>query len=440
MALFNKFFKKSSADDKVVLPDVEFGRYLSCNKSPSIYRKYNESIRLFDAGKYNESIDVLMDYLNDSSQENIVSGKFSNQQQYKILQGIQKVHLEIIDDEISIYTRLGRYEQLNPSLFRYILSKNYNFHYSCYAIDNSEIILKSNSKIRETSPEKLFFVLKEVAMNSASDSESFIKEFNLIPNIDKPLIPEKFSNVKIKYLKLWITETLDIIGKMDQEKDLVIISYYLLTLLFRIDFLLAPEGEVKLLLNKSLISYNQKNLSSTSRFDSIKSYLNEVLQLPSNDLINSFVKYKYTFSIIEASSHKLVYEFILKQLDENTKLTSRPSDKSYSDCLNEYIIGYCMYYFGVYPATKKLITLIYNLLYPEFFREMGFVNNFYDEKLNSLNKVEIENEIKRIINDERKDYPHLGIVSVNLNYNSLPSFCRSLLNEITYLNFTQPEI
>ncbi len=440
MALFNKFFKKSSTDDKVILPDVEFGRYLSCNKSPSLNRKYNESLRLYNEGKYKESVDVLMDYLNDSTQQNVVSSQFNNQKEYKIFQGIQKVHLEIIDDEINIYARIGRYEQISPSLFRYILSKNYNFHYSSYAINNNEIILKSNSKISETSPEKLFFVLKEVAMNSASDSESFIREFDLNVNIDAPLTTEKFSNVKIKYLKLWISDTLAIIEKMDQEKDLVIISYYLLTLLFRIDFLLVPEGEVKQLLNKSLISYNQKSLSSTARLDSIKVYLNEVLKLPSADLINSFVKHKYTFSIIEASSHKQVYEFILKQLDENSKLTSRPSDKSYTACLNEYIIGYCMYYFGVYPATKKLITLIYNVLHPEFFREMGLVNNFYDEKLNSLNKIEIENEIKRIINDERKEYPHLGIISVNINFNSLPLFCKSLLNEITYLNFTQPEI
>jgi hypothetical protein len=443
MALFNKFFKRDPLQNQKNLPNTKFGRFLSCNKLPAENKKYKQANKLFDSQDFLGSFDYLLDYLNDPIQQNIVKLSEKNKIQFSLFQGNQKLIGSIDNECFEVYASLGKYEQLSPSLFRHILTKNHNLHYSCFAIRQNEIVIKAISKTSDSSPEKLFFMLKEVALTAENEADVIWKEFPFLSkNEDYSTInmSENEVSAKIKYLKIWIKDSLEIVSKLNLDRDAVFVSYHLLALLFRIDFLLVPVGEVKQSIIKCLNAYNQKNASVSERIDLMKTIFKELLLMNDKELANSFLNYKYTFSFIEATSHKTVYEFILKQFEETSRLTVKSDEKIHSLILFEYILGYCMFYFGVFLATKRLITLMYMVLYPDFFADLGFKSDFFNSASKALNRSQIEKEISDIIKEERKYYPHLSIISTNINFNDLPLFMKTLLNEITYLNFAQPEI
>ncbi|MFW5792788.1 MAG: hypothetical protein ACOCWC_00790 [Bacteroidota bacterium] len=442
MALFRKFFNKEQDQSITVSSNNEFGRYLACNKPYTLNKKYNKAVELFDAEDYLGSFNKLLDFLFDPSQQNIDRTFNRDILEFSLLQGSRKISGRVDNDEFYVSASLGKYEVLNPALFRYLLLRNHNLKYCCFAISNNEIIVKAAADIKTSTPEKLFFTLKEVALTSDIDSDSLKRDFSFLVQVGKYTVnplPDKKKGVKIKYLKKWISDTLHQVNNMNADSEAIFVSYYLLSTLYRIDFLLTPEGELKTLISDSLKLFNQKNLSSTEKFDMVKSSLLEVLSFSDTQFSDSFCKYKYTFGIVEATSHKIVYEFILKHFDEISKLLARSSQNQIL-CMYEYIIGYVLYYFGVYPPTKQLMLLIYRVLYPEFFYEVAELPKLYDAESETFKVDIIEKEISNIVLQGRKEYPRLGVVAANISYKNLRSFSKSLLNEITFLNYSQPEI
>lgn len=441
MPLFNKFFKKKPADNGTKSWQNEFGRYLACNKPNSIQKKYNLSLKLYEQKDYLGSLEKLLEFLNDSQLNNVRFTSSNDLVEFNIIHGSCKIFGSMDKDELFVHSSISKYEDLSPSLFRHLLSKNHHLQYSGFAISKNEIIIKAVSKTNESSPEKIFFMLKEIALCADAELENLKEEFPFLDYndiTDHIQISKKEKEVKIQHIKSWITEVLSKVNKLDAEKDAMIISYYFLVLIFRIDFLIVAEGELKRKLHKCLNIYNQKQLPQHNKLTLIKQHFEEILGFNHKALEESVIKKIYTFSIIEATSHKMVYEFILEHIDKYNKIIPAIKDKGYVIWLYEYIIGYCMYYFGVYPATRSLALLIYRLIVPEFFAGLGFKPELFHPDTGKLNKLEIEKQIVDIIKEERSEYPHLGIISSNIDYNSLASFIKTLLIEITYLNFSQP--
>lgn len=440
MALFSKFFKKENVQHGNNYQIKEFGRFLSCNKPYTVNKIFNTAQQLYKSEDYFGSFEKLLSFLENPSQKNIIKSVASDIIDFTLIQGSQKLSGSFDKDDFYVSCTIGKYKELNPALFRYLLAKNHNLQYSCFAVNHNEIILKAYSKTEESSPEKLFFLLKEIALTADIETEAFKKEF---PYLERNNLAEKVQlyydelKVKIKFLKKWITNCLEV-TKESPDTDDVLKTYAILSLLYRIDFLLVPEGRVKLIVQKCISLFNHRGMSPANRTDSIKALLLEITSLSNDELADSFCRYKYTFGIVEATSHKVVYEFILKQLNQISSFYSRKYNNEQLKYFYEYIIGYVLYYYGVYPATKKLLLLIYRLLYPGFFDEINAGVGFFSPEDNQPDKIAIESYITNVIQLERKEYPYLSIELSNIEYNDKIAFMKTLLNEITFLNFSQP--
>ena len=74
-----------------------------------------------------------------------------------------------------------------------------------------------------------------------------VQEFSSLQAVDNEhvaAIPLAEKEVKYRYFQSWIQQTLDTIASVDADKFSGGNAYLLLALIFRIDFLIAPEGKL----------------------------------------------------------------------------------------------------------------------------------------------------------------------------------------------------
>jgi len=434
MGLFDFFTGK-----KETTPNngVEFGRFLECNK-PYVFTKiWKESAELFKEKKYVESFERFLAYLENPPHSNVSHKKEFDKIQFEIVHGSAVIKGTFDDSGLYATTEIGRFEGVATALFRDLLIKNFMMNYNSFCIDGKTVLIKHHSPQSECSPMKLYFALKEMAMKADIHSQALFDDFNMLEESFGRApkdIPETELNVKVKYLKKWINETLSELSSMTPDKDANIMSHYLLSLSYRVDFLLSPRAKVWKLNDMAVAIYSDKVMTMSEKIRKMISYLRDILDLSDEVLKKSFFKTVDTFAIVNASNHNDLVQFFLKEFN-SAKYYSERRLENHTQAVYEQSLGYVLYFQGVFPAVRELLTLYYKIFYPEFFEELGIKCSYYDPALNKFSKWTIESQIGKIISRNRKTYPKLIYYFQNLRYENKNSFAFTFLNEITYLNF-----
>ena len=93
----------------------------------------------------------------------------------------------------------------------------------------------------------MYYGLKELATKADKQDDLLVQDFATLETTDSEHIisvSDAEKAVKYEYLQKWIKETLDYINTLDAEKFAGGISYMLLSLIYRIDYLITPEGKL----------------------------------------------------------------------------------------------------------------------------------------------------------------------------------------------------
>ena len=83
---------------------------------------------------------------------------------------------------------------------------------------------------------------------------------------------------------------------------------------------------------------------------------------------------------------------------------------------------------------SDLYLILMKVSYDDFFRELGFTEEFYNSDRNRFNRELIEQKIKQIINEWKEKYPQINFKTENLKYDSLLSFTQSFTAEVEFVN------
>ena len=136
-------------------------------------------------------------------------------------------------------------------------------------------------------------------------------------------MPETEKDIKFQFLQKWINETLDYINTLDAEKFSGGISYLLLSLVFRIDYLISPEGKILSELEKIASSYYSKDdKSSPERNPLMIEGFKKLLAKTRDEITAQFFRSRYTFAIVVPHNMKTVSEAIQTAL-QNIAMVSR---------------------------------------------------------------------------------------------------------------------
>jgi len=446
MSFFKKIFNSSNRDatDTPLNNSTMsgFGRYTDVNKTPEQLGFWDKSTALFNQKKYVESYYNLMFYLNDPLINNVTVNHRDTYIEFEIVQGSKIIKGRADNEKISTEARIAQFDRLSVSFLRQLMALNFTHQYTRFAIKDHDIYLKFDSKSIDASPTKVYFSLKELALKADKMDDYLVNEFDTLRPVDCNHIEEisdKQKAIKYKYLIQWINTDLDHISKLNEERFSGAISFILLSLSFRIDYLLQPQGNTFNIIEKIAgIYYAKDNKQTFERNRLMIDEFKKIISMLEHELIKDFYNIKATFGYVSVTSHKQFYEFILEQF-KNTQWYYENKHEDIVTAIYEYIIGYSLFYFGLYPVSYQLLNLAFAVLQPDFFREMNVWSglNFYNPTTKTFDKSAIEKEIQKILKRHQKDYPNLNLKYQNLKYRNLNEFLFTYLNEITYLNFSK---
>lgn len=418
-------------------PDIPFGRYSDNNKSPERVNRWTEADNLFKEKKYTASIDAFFEYLRDDAIQNVVYERNGAEGRFELYQGSKIVKGAFDDRQINAEVTLARMPQPSAPVMRRLLEMNFNLYYSRFALDEDRLCMRFDTPIESSNPSKLYYGLKELATKADKQDDLLVQDFATLQDLDKehisPVLPQE-KEVKYIFFQAWINETLDTISGLDADKFSGGIAYMLLALIYRIDYLITPEGRLLRDLEKIAgIYYKKDERPVTQKSREMIEEFRKLKDLPRGEFESSLFRSKHTFSIMAPQPYKLVIDAI-----HNTNLNMiwfRDNNYPYIAAkVTEYGIAFCQFSYSLPRVITELFHLYMMVNYPDFFAALGFKKIYFDPSTGQFNSLTITDKIKEIQDRWKGKYPNMDFKIQNLRFDSLVNFGYTFTTELEFLN------
>lgn len=427
--------KKKNADD--LAPDITFGRYSDNNKTLAKTQRWTDADNFFKEKKYPESLDAFFDYLADDKVNNVVYERNGSEGRFQLHQGSKIVRGQFTAEELKAEVTLARMPQPSVPVMRRLLEMNFTLYYSRFALDNDRLCMRFDSDVQNAGPSKLYYGLKELATKADKQDDLLVQDFAALENTDSEHlseIPAAEKEVKYEYMQKWIQQTLDTIASVDADKFSGGISYLLLGLVYRIDYLVAPEGKLLSDLEKITGIYFKKDERPVieKNRDMIEAF-KKLKDVPKEEFFKSLIKGKYTFAIVAPQVYKTVADAI-HGANQNMTWYRDNNHPTFAVQIAEYGIAYCQYSYSLPKVITDLFQLLMRVNYSDYFMALGFKQQYYNAQTGQFDADEIIEKIKSIQTTWRDKYPLMDFKTGNLRFDNPVNFSWSFTNEMEFLN------
>jgi hypothetical protein len=436
--MFDKLFNWGrKKDEEQPDPDIRFGRYSDNNKSKQKIARWTEADGLFREKKYHDSISAFFDYLRDEKADNVTLARDHNGHQFSLHQGSKVVRGTIDGEHLHAEVSLAKMPQPSVAVMRRLLDQNYALNYTRYALDGDRLCMRFDTDIETASPHKLYYGLRELATRADKQDDLLVQDFQNLQSIDTEHIqetPTAEKQVKYDYLQKWIGEVLADIAAVDAEKFAGGIAYQLLSLVYRIDYLIAPEG--KLLQEVEAVHglyFANDNRPMTEKNRDMMEAFKKIQARTKEEVFGFLFRSRSTFSIVNPTAYKNVAESIQKAND-NCIWYRDNNYAPWAGKIMEYGITYCQFSYSLPAPCSALIQLYMRLNYADYFAALGYGSRLLN-KDGLPDKEAITGTIKAICAEWQEKHPKLTFRTDNLLYDSWVNFNFSFTNEMKELNF-----
>lgn len=440
--LFNWGKKKVqdlAADSPIAGPasGINFGRYSDNNKSLAKTKRWTAADNYFKENKHYDSIDSFFDYLKDDDTGNVEYTRNGEMADFKLFQGSKIITGRVQDGQLTAQVKLARMQQPSVPVMRRLLEMNFSLYYSRFAVDDNELCMRFDTSMVTANPNKLYYGLKELATKSDKQDDLLLDDFTSLEAIGKEhitKIPEQEKQVKYDFMQAWIKETLDKIGAVDSNNFSGGINYLLLTLAYRIDFLMVPEGSFLNDIEKIVAIYFKKDerpILEKNR-DMIEEF-KKLQSKPKEEVFKDMFRSKHTFAIVAPPGNTAVGD-VIEESNKNMQWYRANNHEYFANKVMEYGLSYCQYSYSLPRPITELFEVFMRINYPEFFNSLGLKDGYYDPATKTFNQRAINNSINRIVSSWRSKYPRLYFNTAALSYTNLMSFIESFTIQVRNLN------
>lgn len=441
--MFSKLFGGGKKKDDETAPVTTtdpvrtFGRYSDNNKTRQKVARWTEAEGLFKEKKHTEAITAFFDYLKDDAANNVVEGHRPGGRVFTVHQGSKLVNVEITAGNITAEVSLAQMPEPGVAVMRRLLDQNFNLYYSRYALDGDRLCMRFETDIDTASPNKLYYSLRELATKADKQDDLLVQDFQNLKSIETAHVtdlPVAEKELRTRYIKKWISETLDMIATVDQEKFSGGISYLLLTLVYQIDFLAMPEGSVlrELETINSLYWANDNRAATEKNRDIMEAFRKIAAKTP-EEFYACMFSAPSTFSIVAPTQYKNIADSIQKA-NANAVWYRDNNYPAWACRVVEYGLAWCQFSYSLPRPLTEMFTVFMRVNNPAYFKELGFVTSFTDA--NGLPvAAEVSTALRNICAAWKEKYPKLEFNTEKVKYDSLVNFCFSFTEEVALLNF-----
>ncbi len=436
--MFDKLFGRGKKKEETAPgPDIPFGRYSDNNKPVAKVNRWTDADNLFKEKKYPESMDAFFEYLRDDSMQNVVYERNGAEGRFEFYQGSKIVRGNFTKEHVQAEVTLARMPQPAVPVMRRLLEMNFSLYYSRFALDTDRLCMRFDSDIETASPSKMYYGLKELATKGDKQDDLLVQDFSSLQIADSDhLLPmmQQEKEVKYEYFQKWIQQTLDAIAVLDADKFSGGIAYMLLTLIYRIDYMITPEGKLLNDLEKiGGIYFKKDEKPVTDKNRDMAEEFKKLRNTPKEEVFKYLLRSRHTFSIVAPQPYKTVADSIHAS-NQNMAWYRDNNHPFIAAQIAEYGISYCQYSHSLPRAITELFHIFMRVNYPDFFAALGYKNALYDTVKNKFYGEEIIEEIKQIQTRWKEKYPLMDFKAQNLRFDSLVNFDLSFTNEMEFLN------
>ncbi len=419
---------------------ITFGRFSESFKPKAKNDEWNVAEKLFFEKNYMDSYEAFFKFLSDDETGNVTYTRSGDRIDFELLQGSKKVHGYIANGEVVCEADIAEYDKLSVAFMRRLMEMNYSLFYSRFALKDNRICMKFDSKIPAAPPRKLYFGWKELATRADKQDDLLVDDFAMLKstgNAHVEQLPDAEKEIKYNFYRSWLEKTINRINELKEDAYSGGISYLLLNTAYKIDYMIAPEGTLMNELEKMSWEYFAKdNKPYVEKNRKMKEALQKLLDKPKEAVIEDLYRVKSTFGIANPAPHQAVLELFQNNL-QNVKWYVDNNMPDLAIVIYEYLATYCLFSYGLPKPDAKLFHLMLNITNQDFFTALGVGEVLFDASSGKFNEQVIIGRIDAIIKEGNELYPDLKFNTVNLKFDSVVSFLRTLIEEMKTLNFNQ---
>ena len=443
MGFFDRLF--GSSTEKEPQPDIKFGRYSDSYKESDNYDAWDVALEKFDEGAYLESYREFFRYLRDEKEKNVKFREENGGISFELYQGSKKIIGFADSKKVKAEAKIAMAKSLNVGFMRRLMEKNFSLKYSRFALDKEDnITIVFDTYTLDGSPYKLYYALKEVATNADKQDDLLLDEFRMLQPVDTSHLeelpgPEK--EVKYRYVMDKIEEVLLEIegGKLHSDQYPGGIAYLLLDLIYKLDYLVKPEGyTMETLERMHRLYFSQDGKSTIQKNQMLVREFGKLRDRPRDDFFKEMYRVTATFGITTPVNHDRVVSFI----DGEVNNMDWYKDNSYNMAamaIPGYIVGYCMFNYAVPKPDRDFFHLYFKIVESAYFRQLGFTEEYWDVQLKTFNRKAIKRAVEEIAEENKSVFPRLSPASGSLDFKSLPDFAKSYLLMVRNLDMTKAD-
>ena len=441
MTFWNRLFGNKAEPTKPQ-PRIKFGRYTDTYKQKEQYVAWEAALDKFDEQDYLGSYNALFRYLRDEKEDNVRWIEEEGTIKYEILQGSKRVTGTANAQRFTAEARIVHAANLGVAVMRRLVEANYFLEYSRYGLDDdNNLIIKFDSSSLDASPYKLYYALKEVAVNADKQDDLLLDEFSgLLKPIDmgsKADISDAEKNVKYDFIVQKIQSVLTYIDskKLDSDKYPGGISYLLLDAAFRIDYLTSPEGFLMDTVERMHRSYfSAEEKSMVLKNIGLRKDLVKVLTRPKSLIFNELYATTSSFGVLTPKEHDALVSLIDGELP-NMDWYEANKHEAVALAISGYIVGFALFSYALPKPERALLAFYYTVFEPSFFAALGFTPQYLNKETGVFDQKAIKNAVREIVEKELAVYSKLAPDYTILDFKTPVKFARSYLLMLKKIDF-----
>ncbi len=416
---------------------IRFGRYSDNNKTVAKTRQWATADDNFKANKTYECMDAFFDYLKDDAAGNVTYSRQGNTAEFTFFQGSKIIEGRVHDGQLTAQVKLARMQQPSVPVMRRLLEMNFGLYYSRFALDDNDLCMRFDTSMATANPNKLYYGLKELATKSDKQDDLLVGDFATLEAIGNEHIvgiSEQEKQVKYNFMQAWIAETLDKIASVDNNNFSGGINYLLLTLAYRIDFLMVPEGSLLNDIEKIVAVYFKKDdipVLEKNR-DMIEAF-KRLQAKPQEEVCKHLFRSKHTFAIVAPPPAKAVSE-VIAESNKNMQWYRINHHEYFANKVLEYGLAYSQYSYSLPRPLTDFFEIFMRINYPDFFAALGMKESYYNPQTNLFHQGAIHSQLHKIADKWKEKYPKMIFNTSKLSYSSLLAFNESFTQQIQDMN------
>lgn len=441
MSLFDRLFRTSNTSASNASLDIKFGRYTDSYKTPLNYQAWEQSLALFEEQRYLDAYRAFFQYLRDEREDNVRWWTDDGVLYFEFFQGSKKITGFANDHKFQAESKIAFSEALNVGFMRRLIERNFILQFSRFALDpkNHLVILFDTPKV-DASPHKLYMALRELAINADKQDDLLLDEFKMLQAVEADHlqeIPLLEKEAKYNFIQTAIQSTLREVqdGPLNREQYPGAVAYLLLNLVFKLDYLIKPEGYMMEELERIQRQYFTKdNKSNIDKNLLLAKDLQKLSERPKDEFFKEMYRVRSTFGITTPVTHDKLVALIDTELPQMDWYCDH-GYQSVALAITGYIVSSGLFNYALPKPDRDLLHLYMQVTEGDYFRALGFKNDYVDKASGTPNRRAIRRAVEDIVEENREQFPRLNPRLSEVDFSSLPKFCRTYLLMVKGLEF-----